>query len=155
MQKIASFTVDHRTIVPGVYLSRVDGDITTYDLRTRKPNAGAYMNHAEMHTVEHMLATFLRNSAIGGQIIYFGPMGCQTGFYLLVRDADHAAVLTALRQALQETIQHSGEVFGCSEVECGNYKTLSLTAAQQECAAYLKAIEHWTPADLYYPDAGK
>lgn len=85
MDRIASFSVDHDLIEPGIYISRIDGDIVTYDLRTRKPNAGDYMDNLTMHTVEHMLATFLRNSEIGGEVIYFGPMGCRTGFYLLVR----------------------------------------------------------------------
>lgn len=83
MDRIASFSVDHDLIEPGIYISRIDGDIVTYDLRTRKPNAGDYMDNLTMHTVEHMLATFLRNSEIGGEVIYFGPMGCRTGFYLL------------------------------------------------------------------------
>lgn len=82
MDRIASFSVDHDLIEPGIYISRIDGDIVTYDLRTRKPNAGDYMDNLTMHTVEHMLATFLRNSEIGGEVIYFGPMGCRTGFYL-------------------------------------------------------------------------
>ena len=79
MDRIASFSVDHDLIEPGIYISRIDGDIVTYDLRTRKPNAGDYMDNLTMHTVEHMLATFLRNSEIGGEVIYFGPMGCRTG----------------------------------------------------------------------------
>ena len=140
IRKIDSFQVDHNTLVPGIYISRIDGDIVTYDLRTRRPNAGDYMNHATMHTVEHMLATYLRNSAIADQIIYFGPMGCQTGFYLLVRDADNARVLAALKQALADTVAHTGAVFGQSAAECGNYRTLDLCAAQKECAAYLKVL---------------
>ena len=90
--RIASFSVDHDFIVPGMYISRIDGDVTTYDLRTRKPNSGDYMDNVTMHTVEHMMATFLRNSAIAGDVIYFGPMGCRTGFYLLVRGQDHENV---------------------------------------------------------------
>ena len=85
MKKIASFSVDHTILDEGIYVSRVDGDITTYDLRTRKPNAFSYMDHSTMHTLEHMFATFVRNSEIASDVIYFGPMGCQTGFYLLIR----------------------------------------------------------------------
>ena len=100
MEKITSFQVDHRKIVPGMYVSRIDGDITTFDLRLKKPNAGNYMSHVEMHTTEHMIATFIRNSAIGRYIIYFGPMGCRTGFYLLTRSLANKTVLETLKKVL-------------------------------------------------------
>ena len=151
MKRITSFSVDHDYIVPGVYLSRIDGDITTYDLRTRRPNCGDYMDDVTMHTVEHMLATFFRNSEIADQVIYFGPMGCQTGFYLLVRDADHEQVLGILRQSLRKTIEHDGAVFGASRKECGNFQSLNLDCAKRECTAYLSAIENWTKDMLDYP----
>ena len=151
MKRITSFSVDHDYIVPGVYLSRIDGDITTYDLRTRRPNCGDYMDDVTMHTVEHMLATFFRNSEIADQVIYFGPMGCQTGFYLLVRNADHDQVLDILRQSLKKTISHEGAVFGASRKECGNYQSLNLESAKKECAAYLAAVENWTKDMLDYP----
>lgn len=151
MKRITSFSVDHDYIVPGVYLSRIDGDITTYDLRTRRPNCGDYMNHLTMHTVEHMLATFLRNSEIADQIIYFGPMGCQTGFYLLVRNADHTVVLNTLRDTLCKTIAHEGPVYGAARKECGNYLSLDLECAKQECRRYLDCIETWNETQLAYP----
>ena len=138
---IASFTIDHNTLEPGMYVSRVDGDITTYDLRTRKPNADCFMDVGTMHSAEHMLAVYLRNGALAEQIIYFGPMGCQTGFYLLVRNADNASVLSALKQALQETINHEGEIFGNSAIECGNFRTLCLEKTKAECALYLEVLE--------------
>ena len=97
MEKITSFQVDHRKINPGMYISRIDGDITTFDLRVKKPNAGDYMSHIEMHTTEHMIATFVRNSEIGPNVIYFGPMGCRTGFYLLTRDLSPADVLAQVK----------------------------------------------------------
>jgi len=93
MKTIQSFTVDHDFIDEGIYVSRIDGDVTTYDMRTRRPNCGDYMDNLTMHSLEHMFATYIRNSAIGDKIIYFGPMGCRTGFYLLVRDADNGVVL--------------------------------------------------------------
>ena len=141
MKKIASFEIDHTTLESGIYVSRVDGDITTYDLRTRKPNAGSYMDDSTMHSAEHMLATYLRNGELAGQIIYFGPMGCQTGFYLLVRDADNARVLHALKQALSDTVKHEGEIFGNSARECGNFRTLDLAKAKAECALYLDVLD--------------
>lgn len=140
IKRIASFSVDHTTLTPGIYVSRVDGDIVTYDLRTRVPNSADLMDHETMHTVEHMLATFLRNSAIADDVIYFGPMGCQTGFYLLVRNADHGAVLAAVKDALEKTVAHEGEVFGASAVECGNYRTLDLARAKREAKNYLAVL---------------
>ena len=141
MKQIASFSVDHDKIRPGMYISRIDGDITSFDLRTRTPNAGEYMDNITMHSVEHMLATFLRNGEIGANVIYFGPMGCRTGFYLLTRDLAPVAVLNALKKALADTVAHTGEVFGASRRECGNYKELDIDAAKRECAAYLKVLD--------------
>ena len=140
MQKITSFTVDHRTIVPGFYLSRVDGDVTTYDLRTRRPNCGDYMDHSTMHTAEHMLATYLRNGELAADILYFGPMGCQTGFYLLVRNADNATVLAEVKRTCERILAHEGPVFGAARKECGNYRNLSLEATKTEAARYLAEL---------------
>ena len=141
MKKIASFSVDHDKIRPGMYISRIDGDVTSFDLRTRTPNAGDYMDNVTMHSVEHMLATLLRNGEIGKNVIYFGPMGCRTGFYLLTRDLAPDTVLQALKNALAATLAHKGEVFGATRKECGNYKELDIDAAKRECAAYLKVLE--------------
>ena len=140
MKKIASFTVNHDTLTEGIYVSRIDGDVTTYDLRTRVPNKGDYMDNLTIHSVEHMLATHLRNGKIADKIIYFGPMGCQTGFYLLVRDAENAEVLAVLKKALADTIA-SPEMFGQSRIECGNYQNLALDAAKVECERYLRILE--------------
>ena len=141
MKQIASFSVDHDKIRPGMYISRVDGDITSFDLRTRTPNAGSYMDDRTMHSVEHMLATFLRNGKIGESVIYFGPMGCRTGFYLLTRDLAPEAVKAALITALERTLAHEGQVFGASRRECGNYLDLDLEDAKKECAAYLAVLK--------------
>ena len=140
IKRIASFTVDHDVITPGVYVSRRDGDITTYDLRTRKPNNGDYMDNLTMHSVEHMFATYVRNSEIADKVIYFGPMGCQTGFYLLVRDMDDESVFEAIKLTLERIIAHDGEMFGAKREECGNYLNLSLDAAKAECKSYLADI---------------
>ena len=142
MKTIKSFTVDHDFIDPGIYISRIDGDITTYDMRTRKPNAGDYMDNLTMHSLEHMFATYIRNSKIGESVIYFGPMGCRTGFYLLVRDADNAEVLKEVKGALRDIIAHEGEMFGAKRKECGNYMELSLTAAKAAASRYLSVLEN-------------
>lgn len=141
IERIASFSVDHNTLLPGIYVSRVDGDVVTYDLRTRVPNTEGLMDHSTMHSVEHMLATYLRNSEIAADVLYFGPMGCQTGFYLLVRNADNQRVLAAVKDALRRTVAHSGDIFGNSATECGNYRTLSLAKAKREAERYLAILE--------------
>ncbi len=150
MERIQSFCVDHDLIVPDVYISRIDGDIFTYDLRTRKPNEGDYMDNLTMHSVEHMFATYIRNSRIRGSVIYFGPMGCRTGFYLLVRNESPEVVLVEILATLEAIVAHTGEMFGASRKECGNYRELSLEAAKKECAAYLAALQSKTH-DFQYP----
>ena len=152
INKIASFTVDHDLLTEGIYLSRIDGDITTYDLRTRIPNAGDYMDNLTMHSVEHMFATYVRASEIADDVIYFGPMGCQTGFYLLVRNAENEKVLAVLKETLEKVINHKGEVFGASQIECGNYLDHDLAGAKAEAAAYCKVLENVTPDTLTYPN---
>lgn len=149
MKKITSFTVDHRVISEGIYISRIDGDVTTYDLRTRKPNCGDYMDNETMHTFEHMFATFVRNSAIADDVLYFGPMGCQTGFYLLVRNADNNTVRNIVIDVLTNIINYNGEVFGNSEIECGNYKSLNLEKAKSEAKRFLDNLSRDTNNFIY------
>ena len=140
MKTITSFTVDHDFIDPGMYISRIDGDVTTFDMRTRKPNSGDYMDNLTMHSVEHMFATYVRASEIADNVIYFGPMGCQTGFYLLVRNADNEVVLSVVKDVLSKIVNHDGEMFGAVRRECGNYKNLDLATAKAECQRYLDVL---------------
>ncbi len=149
MKKIASFTVDHTRLLPGIYVSRIDGDITTYDLRTKKPNTNCLMDNSTMHTFEHMFATFVRNSDISEDVIYFGPMGCQTGFYLLIRNADNKKVLEVVKKILSDILEYEGEVFGCSEIECGNYRSLDLDKAKVEARSYLDILNDREQTFLY------
>lgn len=148
--RIASFSVDHDLITEGIYISRIDGDIVTYDLRTRKPNSDDYIDDCTMHSVEHMLATYLRNSDVRDNIIYFGPMGCRTGFYLLVRNLAPEKVLEELKVALEKTISHKGEIFGATRKECGNYKCLDLASAKAECKRYLEILNNKNNDFKYY-----
>ena len=152
MERIQSFCVDHDYIFEGIYVSRIDGDVTTYDMRTRRPNnkEGDYMDNLTMHSLEHMFATYIRNSDIGADVIYFGPMGCRTGFYLLVRNADNNVVLAAVMDTLEKISQHDGEMFGASRKECGNYRELSLDAAKAEARRYLLALTK-ANNDFVYP----
>ena len=141
MKKIESFKVDHRVVDTGIYVSRTDGDVTTYDWRTRKPNTGDLVDNATIHSLEHMFATFIRNSEISEDVIYFGPMGCQTGFYLLVRNAINEKVLAVIITVLKEIIAYEGEIFGYSEIECGNYRNLDLSLSKEEAKKYLAILE--------------
>ncbi len=140
MRRIASFSVNHDKISEGIYISRIDGDITTYDMRMRKPNMGDYIDNLTIHSLEHMFATYVRNSEIGGNVIYFGPMGCQTGFYLLTRDVDNDTVLACVKDVLSRIINHEGEMFGNTREECGNYRNLNLDAARLESQRYLDIL---------------
>lgn len=145
MNKIKSFCVDHRKLKKGIYLSRIDGDCITYDLRFCKPNCGIILDNVTIHTVEHMLATFLRNSEYSDSVVYFGPMGCQTGFYLIVRDNVSAdEVIKLVKKCLVQTIEYDGPVFGASEIECGNYRSLDLSCAKTACEEYLNEIKNIT-----------
>ena len=141
MKRIASFDVDHDVISKGIYISRIDGDITTYDMRTRVPNMGDYMSNVTMHSVEHMFATYVRNGEIGPNVIYFGPMGCRTGFYLLIRDTAPEVVAKAVKDTLAKIVNHDGEMFGATRKECGNYLELDLAEAKAEAKAYLSVLE--------------
>ena len=153
MNRIKSFTINHNVLVPGFYISREDGDVITYDLRTRKPNAGDYMDNASMHSLEHMFATYIRNSEMGEDVVYFGPMGCQTGFYLLVRSAQSPKeVFAVTKKVLKQIIDHEGEVFGASAIECGHYENLDLGIAKEECKTYLAVLEAQTNTEFTYPE---
>ncbi len=150
MQKIASFTVDHRYIREWIYISRIDGDITTYDIRMRKPNTGEVMSNALMHSFEHLFATFMRNGCLKNDVIYVGPMGCQTGFYLLVRNAKHKSVIDEVKNVLAAIAEYDGEMPGASEIECGNYRNLDVNLAKAEAKDYLAKIVDETENDLEY-----
>ena len=153
MEKIASFTVDHNKLNRGMYISRVDGEVVTYDIRTRKPNVEEVMENGAIHTLEHLFATFVRNSKFKDNIIYFGPMGCRTGFYLLTRDLPKKTVMDTLKKVLKDIIDYTGEVFGASEEECGNYRELELESAKKICREYLHTLNNYSgiDADFEYP----
>lgn len=153
MERIKSFTINHNVLTPGFYISRVDdADIITYDLRTRKPNAGDYMDNATMHSVEHMIATYIRNSEIADHVIYFGPMGCQTGFYLVVKGVDSKKTFEVVKKVFEQTVNHEGDVFGKSAIECGHYENLDINLAKTECKKYLDVLNSWTNMEFTYPE---
>lgn len=151
MERIKSFEINHNLLEPGFYISREDQEVITYDLRTRKPNAGDYMSNLTMHSVEHMFATFARNSKMAEDVVYFGPMGCQTGFYFLVKNQRPADVFALTKEILEKIINHDGEMFGASAIECGNYRNLDLEAAKKECRSYLEVLNRQTNTAFTYP----
>ena len=159
MQKITSFTIDHIKLVPGVYVSRKDPGgneiITTFDLRMTSPNDEPVMNTAEMHTIEHLAATFLRNHPIfGNKVIYFGPMGCRTGFYLLLAGDYHSKDIVELLKELFTFIsEFDDEVPGASAKDCGNYLDMNLPMARYLAKKYLKdVLLNIQKEQLYYPE---
>ena len=152
MERIASFQVDHDKLMPGLYLSRRDGEVTTFDLRFKKPNTGDLLSNAEMHSVEHIIATLLRNGRAKDAVIYFGPMGCQTGFYLLFdsRQLTDADAVELVRETFAAGAAFDGPMPGYSSVECGNYINLSVDLAREQCKAYSEIIKDWTAGKLSY-----
>ena len=158
MEKITSFTIDHIKLMPGVYVSRKDpvGNemITTFDLRMTSPNDEPVMNTAEMHTIEHLAATFLRNhNEYGSKIIYFGPMGCRTGFYLLLSgDYESKDIVPLMIELFQFIASFDDEVPGASAKDCGNYLDMNLPMARFLAKKYLKEVLlSITEAQLNYP----
>lgn len=150
MQKIASFQVDHTKFSVGMYVSRVDGDIITYDVRMVRPNGGVYLSSPSMHTIEHLFATYARNSSIKDDVIYVGPMGCRTGFYLLLRSDDKNAAINLVREALDFISNFEGEIPGYSEIECGNYLEHDLLAAKEDIKAIKAKLEGYSQEMLDY-----
>lgn len=152
MERIKSFQINHNILEPGFYISREDDNVITYDLRTRKPNAGDYMDNATMHSLEHMFATYSRNSKVSDKVVYFGPMGCQTGFYFLVKDLAPVEVFELTKQLLADILAYEGPVFGASAIECGNYANLDLNLAKAEAARYLEVLNNQKNMEFTYPE---
>ncbi len=150
MKRIASFEVNHDVLTQGMYTSRIDGDITTYDIRMVIPNAGVYLDPAATHTFEHLFATYTRNSDFAENIIYCGPMGCQTGFYFLVRNLLPQDAIELVKKTMEFISKYEGEIPGASRVECGNYLLHDLQGAKQMAASMIPVLENWTEADLVY-----
>ena len=150
MERIASFCVDHTVLERGMYLSRRDGDVDTWDIRMKKPNQGDYLTTGAAHTLEHLFATMARNSAYRDNVIYVGPMGCRTGFYLLTRGMTDAQVLDLTTDCFRQMAVFTGAIPGASEVECGNYRDMDLDGANQEASAMLPVLESWSPEKMRY-----
>ena len=158
MQKITSFTIDHLRLVPGLYVSRKDSvgeyPVTTFDIRMTNPNEEPVMNTAEVHTIEHLGATFLRNHEVYGErTLYFGPMGCRTGFYLLLSgDYESEDIVPLMKEMFTFIAEYTGEVPGACAKDCGNYLDMNLGMARYLAAKYLnEVLENITEERLHYP----
>lgn len=159
MEKIASFTIDHLRLLPGVYVSRVDRfgsqAITTFDLRLTRPNYEPVMNTAEIHAIEHLGATYLRNHHdYKDQVVYFGPMGCRTGFYLLLAGEYSSSDIVPLIRGMFEFIRdYEGAIPGAEAKDCGNYLDMNLPMARYLADKYLREVLDIIEQDrLVYPD---
>lgn len=151
MKKIASFTVNHDKLQKGMYVSRVDGDVITYDIRMKTPNAGDYLSNGALHTFEHLFATYARNSALSDSVIYVGPMGCRTGFYFLLRErVSRADALALVKESFAFIEQFEGEIPGSRREECGNYLEHDLPGAKVTAADMLRVLKNWTPEKMEY-----
>lgn len=151
MKRIASFEVNHDILQEGMYISRIDGDIVTYDIRMKKPNGGDYLANGAIHTFEHLFATFARNGEFSENVIYVGPMGCRTGFYLLLRDkVGHEDALALVKDAFRFIVNFQGEIPGSQPYECGNYKEHDLQSAKDDAREILSVLEGWSKEKMVY-----
>ena len=153
IKKIASFTVNHDVLTKGMYVSRVDGDVITYDIRMKKPNGGDYFQMAAAHTLEHLFATYARNSKHGDTIVYVGPMGCRTGFYLLTRDTlSYKEAIALVQESMAFVRDFEGEIPGSKKEECGNYLDHDLAGAKALGKEMAAILQGWTEENLKYQE---
>ncbi len=150
MKTIKSFEVDHDKIEKGMYISRIDNDIVTYDLRMVKPNTPPYLENDGLHTFEHLFATYARNSKYGENVVYVGPMGCRTGFYLLVKNLSHTRSISLVKEALQFIKNFEGTIPGATKKECGNYKDHDLNKAKIYAENMTNVLANWDIKKLNY-----
>lgn len=154
MKDITSFCINHDILEKGIYISRIDGDIITYDLRMVKPNQGGYLENDGLHTLEHLFATYVRNTKFSDQIIYVGPMGCRTGFYFITRDSiKKEEVIRLLQDTFAFIANFQGEIPGASEsAQCGNYEDHNLEKAKVYAHDYAQVIAKWSVQSMNYID---
>ena len=153
MEKIESFKINHDTLQKGMYISRIDGDIVTYDIRMKRPNMNDFLSNGTMHTFEHLFATYARNTEFQDKIVYVGPMGCRTGFYFLVRDSiSHAQALNILIESLKFIKDFEGKIPGTNKEECGNYIEHDLEGAKDIAVEMVEVLKDWHEDKMYYAE---
>ncbi len=151
MKLTPGFEMNHDILKKGVYINRIDDDITTYDIRMKEPNRGDYLTNPALHTIEHIFNAFLRNTEFGDNIVYFGPTGSRTGFYLLTRSLTDNYSLQLIKDGFQHIVDFWGTIPGASPQECGNCLEHNLPQAKEEAKAFLEVIQNWSREDLEYP----
>ena len=155
MERIASFNVNHDTLQKGMYVSRIDGDVVTYDIRMKRPNMGDYVSNDALHTFEHLFATYARNSEISDKVIYIGPMGCRTGLYILMRDtAPGQEAIDLAKQSFRFIAEYEGEIPGAAKSECGNSEEHDLEAARTVAVDMVEVLKDWNEEKLDYDYEG-
>lgn len=153
MKTIASFQVNHDLLDKGMYISRIDGDVVTYDIRMKKPNGGDYLSNASLHTFEHLFVTYARNSEYSDKVVYVGPMGCRTGFYVLIRDSvSYAQAIELVKSSFEYILNFNGEIPGSRRQECGNYREHDLHGAKETAADMLRVLADLKTTDLSYKE---
>ena len=152
MNTISSFEIDHTILKKGIYLSSIDGDITTYDIRMKEPGREPVMTNSAIHTIEHIFKTYVKNTEFGDSIIHFGPMGSRTGFYLITRRLTDNYSIGLIKEAFQHIADYWGMIPGATAEQCGNCLEHNLPQAKEEAKQFLEAIEGWTKDDLEYPE---
>ena len=150
MNRIPSFSIDHTRLLRGIYLSRQDDDVMTWDVRIKEPNHGDYLSNGVSHTIEHLFATYARNSRFQHGVIYIGPMGCRTGAYFLTRGLSKQEVLDCVKESFAFIKDFEGEIPGAKVEECGNYLDHDLQGCREEAAKYLEVLEKMTVEDMEY-----
>ncbi|MBQ8083588.1 MAG: S-ribosylhomocysteine lyase [Clostridia bacterium] len=153
MRRIASFSINHDLLKKGIYVSRIDGDVITYDIRMKEPNKGDYVSNPALHTFEHLFATYARNSKYADSVIYVGPMGCRTGFYFLMRDdVSKDEVIDLVKESFAFIADFEGAIPGATRKECGNYLEHDLAGAKEVAVDMLEVLKSWTSADMAYAE---
>ena len=153
MRRIASFSINHDLLKKGIYVSRIDGDVITYDIRMKEPNKGDYVSNPALHTFEHLFATYARNSKYADSVIYVGPMGCRTGFYFLMRDdVSKEEVIDLVKESFAFIADFEGAIHGATRKECGNYLEHDLAGAREVAVNMLEVLKDWTSADMAYAE---
>lgn len=151
MKRIESFCVNHDKLKKGMYVSRIDGDCITYDIRMANPNSGVYLENDGIHTFEHLFATYVRNSEWSDQIIYVGPMGCRTGFYFITRDSvSKETAIKLVQDTCAFITAFEGKIPGAERIECGNYLDHDLAKAKAYAADMTAVLAGWTPEMMVY-----
>ena len=151
MKKTPGFEIDFEVLKKGIYLSRIDGDITTYDIRMKEPNRGDYLTNSALHTIEHIVKTYIRENQFADNILCFAPMGSRTGFYLLTRSLTDNYSIQFIKDAFRYVADFWGKIPNASHKECANCLEHNLPQAKEEAKKFLEVISDWSKEDLVYP----